>query len=327
MKPWGQGLLSAAGSGAASALWHDLVRVRAGSDLWRDTAVIRADLFGAERLEHHAISLARAQPVTRRRMRVTPLAARVGDNADVLLAAYRACGQAVQARQTITPAAEWLLDNFHLIEQQLQQIRDDLPPGYYRQLPKLAEGPFAGYPRVLGIAWAYVAHTDSLLNAPVLARFVRAYQTVEPLTIGELWAVAITLRIVLIENARRLSDEIMAAHAERDAADRLVDGLRVTDEGRGPATAARSSPTLRLAQAVAPLEGAPLPEILAARIAKRLRGCDPAETALCGWLDDRLAAQEMTRDGVILHAQQRQGASNVTMRNVVTSMRLISEMD
>ncbi|GAA0306908.1 glucoamylase family protein [Rhodovulum strictum] len=325
--PRAAGQRSLAGSAAGASLWPGTAHRRARSGLWQDTAVIRADLFGAERLEHHAISLARAQPVTRRRMRVTPLAARVGDNADVLLAAYRACGQAVQARQTITPAAEWLLDNFHLIEQQLQQIRDDLPPGYYRQLPKLAEGPFAGYPRVLGIAWAYVAHTDSLLNAPVLARFVRAYQTVEPLTIGELWAVAITLRIVLIENARRLSDEIMAAHAERDAADRLVDGLRVTDEGRGPATAARSSPTLRLAQAVAPLEGAPLPEILAARIAKRLRGCDPAETALCGWLDDRLAAQDMTRDGVILHAQQRQGASNVTMRNVVTSMRLISEMD
>ncbi|MBK5925975.1 glycosyl transferase, partial [Rhodobaculum claviforme] len=290
-------------------------------DLWRDTDVIRADLFGAERLEHHAISLARAQPVTSRRIRVMPLAARVDANADRLLAAYRACAQTVQARRSITPAAEWLLDNFHLIEQQVQQIRDDLPPGYYRQLPKLAEGPFAGYPRVLGIAWAYVAHGDSLLNPPVLARFVRAYQTVAPLTIGELWAVAITLRIVLIENARRLSDEIMAAHEQRAQADRVVDALLAPCTGDAP------PPALRLAQAVAPLEGAPLPEILAARIAKRLRGCDPVRTPLCGWLDDRLAAQDITSDAVILRAQQRQGASNVTMRNIVTSMRLISEMD
>ncbi|MCC5984499.1 MAG: glycosyl transferase [Rhodobacteraceae bacterium] len=307
--------------------WPGVRRARARSAIWRDAAVIRADLFGAERLEHHAISLARAQPVTRRRIRVMPLAARVSDSANVLLAAYRACAKAVQARQTVTPAAEWLLDNFHLVEQQLQQIRDDLPPGYYRQLPKLAEGPFAGYPRVLGIAWAYVAHTDSLLNAPVLARFVRAYQTVEPLTIGELWAVAITLRIVLIENARRLSDEIMAARAQRAAADLLVDGLLTTSEAGGPVTGAGYAGTLRLAQAVAPLEGKPLPEILAARIAKRLRGCDPAETPLCDWLDDRLNEQGTTRDEVIQHAQQRQGASNVTMRNVVTSMRLISEMD
>ena len=109
------------------------------------------------------------------------------------------------AGQTITPAAEWLLDNFHIIEQQLRQVEDDLPPGYYRPLPKLASGPFAGYPRVLELAWAYVAHTDSLLSDTILLRFVQAYQTVQPLTIGELWAVAITVRIVLIENIRRLA--------------------------------------------------------------------------------------------------------------------------
>ncbi len=72
------------------------------------------------------------------------------------------------AGQPITPAAEWLLDNFHIVEQQLRQIEDDLPPGYYRHLPKLTDGPLAGYPRVLGLTWAYVAHTDSLLSETVL---------------------------------------------------------------------------------------------------------------------------------------------------------------
>ena len=94
-----------------------------------------------------------------------------------------------------------------------------LPPGYYRQLPKLAEGPFAGYPRVLGLTWAYVAHTDSLISGPVLSRYVRAYQQVQPLMIGELWAVAITLRIVLIENMRRLALQIVEGQAQRQQAD------------------------------------------------------------------------------------------------------------
>ncbi len=296
---------------------------------WRDTRIIRADLFSTERLEHHAISLARAQPVARRQMRVTPLTARVNDNADALVAAYRASAQTVQDKETISPAAEWLLDNFHLVELQLQQIKDDLPTGYYRQLPKLADGPFAGYPRVLGIAWAYIAHTDSLLNGPALARFVRAYQTVEPLTIGELWAVAITLRIMLIENMRRLADQITLGHDQRRRADDLVDSLLKPPSAHEGATATGvpSTVPIRLAQAVAPFDDAPLPEIFAAQIAKRLRSFDPAETPLCAWLDDRLRAQGLTSDDVILHAQQRQGASNVTMRNVVTSMRLLSELD
>jgi cyclic beta-1,2-glucan synthetase len=67
-----------------------------------------------------------------------------------------------------TPAAEWLVDNYHLVEEQIREVRDDLPPGYYRQLPKLAGGPFAGYPRVLGIAWAFVAHTDSRFDPELL---------------------------------------------------------------------------------------------------------------------------------------------------------------
>ena len=105
----------------------------------------------------------------------------------------------------ITPAAEWLVDNYHLVEKQIHEIHSDLPPGYYRQLPKLAAGPFAGYPRVFGIAWAFVAHTDSRFDPEMLVRFVRAYQEVQPLTIGELWAVSITLRIVLVENLGRLA--------------------------------------------------------------------------------------------------------------------------
>ena len=296
------------------------------SDPWQDGAIIRADLFGAERLEHHAISLARAQPVARHAPRVISLSKRVNDNSAVLLKAYRSCTKAQRDGQTISPATEWLLDNFHMVERQLQQIARDLPPGYYRQLPKLATGPFAGYPRVMSIAWAYAAHTDSLLNGAVLARFVRAYQTVEPLTIGELWAVAITLRIVLIENMRRLAEQIVEAQGLRQDADELVN--RVLGQTGAPGGTSLTDHGFRaLADATQALDGEPIPTILAARIAQRLRGYDTAETPLHDWLQDRLAQQGASIDDVVQRTLQRQGASNVTMRNIVTSMRLISEMD
>ena len=288
------------------------------SDLWTETAPIRAELFGTERLEHHALSLAAAQTVAQGRIaRVPSLSRRVRDNAEVLLHAYRFSAAALQSGQQIAPAAEWLLDNFHIVEQQLQQVEADLPPGYYRQLPKLAEGPLAGYPRVLGLAWAYVAHTDSLLYAPVLVRFVQSYQTAQPLLIGELWAVATTLRIVLIENMRRLAVQIVAGHQQRRDADALVDRVLVKDAEQGPSVNA----------ALAALEAGDLTEIMAAQIAKRLRGIDPAETPLAGWLEDRLRRQGMTIETVVANSQLRQGASNVTMRNIVNSMRRLSEID
>ncbi|WP_417809732.1 glucoamylase family protein [Thioclava sp.] len=293
-----------------------------GLEVWQDEAPIRADLFGTERLDHHAQSLAAAQQVSAGAARATPrLDARVKDNAAFLLKAYRSCAQALQAGQAIAPAAEWLLDNYHLVEEQLRQIHDDLPPGYYRQLPKLADGPFAGYPRVLGLTWAYIAHTDSLISGPVLGRYVRAYQQVEPLMIGELWAVAITLRIVLIENMRRLTAQIVEGQALREQADALVNAVMIAQQTVG------ESQLASVHAALGPYEAAPLHESVAAQIAKRLRGFDPAQTPLFGWLEDRLHGQGTSIEEVVASEQMRLAASNVTMRNIVTSMRLVSEMD
>ena len=193
---------------------------------------IRADLFSIERLEQHAESLAAAQPVTTMPTTGRRLATRLRENGRVLLEAYRAIAVAIREERAITPAAEWLVDNFHVVEEQIREIRDDLPRGFYRQLPKLADGPLEGYPRVFGIAWAFVAHTDSRFDPQTLGRFVQAYQRVQPLTIGELWAVAITLRIVLVENLRR------------SAGERIVTGRKVARQEDGATFLADPAPGL-----------------------------------------------------------------------------------
>jgi cyclic beta-1,2-glucan synthetase len=171
-----------------------------GPSAWESVELIRAELFSAERLEQHAESLAAAQNIAPRPVAVRPLTARLRDNSRVLLDAHRSIARGIAEGGALTPAAEWLVDNYHVVEEQIRQITDDLPPGYYRQLPKLADGPLAGYPRVFGVTWAFIAHTDSRFDAQLLCRFVRAYQRVQPLTIGELWAIAITLRIVLVDD-------------------------------------------------------------------------------------------------------------------------------
>src|SRR6202140_192421 len=186
---------------------------------------IRAELFSLERLEQHAESLAAGQIVTNEAGRGLPLIPRVVDNGRVLLDSYRAIAHAIQEEHAITPAAEWLVDNFHIVDEQLREIQDDLPFGYYRNLPKLASGHLQGYPRVFGVAWAFVAHTDSLFDPEALRRFVSAYQRVQPLTIGELWAVAISLRVVLVENLRRMAEHIVRSREAREEADTLADRL------------------------------------------------------------------------------------------------------
>ena len=145
---------------------------------WASQKPIREELFSAERLEEHARSLAVAQTVTPRPTRGRPLSGRLADNGTVLLHAYRTISRSIGEGRAITPAAEWLVDNYYLVESELREIRAALPPGYYRQLPKLLEGPFMGYPRVFGVAWAFIAHTDSHFDTELLCRFVRTYQEV-----------------------------------------------------------------------------------------------------------------------------------------------------
>src|SRR5664279_2730936 len=284
---------------------------------WADEEAIREELFSVERLEQHAESLAAAQSVSSRPERGRPLAKRVLDNDQALLDAYRVIAAAIKDKRPITPAAEWLIDNFHLAEDQIREIRTDLPPSYYRQLPKLAEGPFKGYPRIFEIAWAFVAHSDSRFEAEMLRRFVLAYQRVQPLTIGELWALAITIRVVLVENLRRLADLIVGSQASRDAADTLADRLL----GAGIRSPEAATAALR------EVTHSSLTRSFAVQLVQRLRDEDPATTPALLWLDQRLNSQGTNADEIVREEHRRQGAANVTVRNIVTSMRLISEMD
>jgi cyclic beta-1,2-glucan synthetase len=241
----------------------------------------------------------------------------VADNGRVLLHAYRVLAQAIKDERSITPAAEWLVDNFHIVEEQLREIRDDLPTDYYRELPKLAEGHLEGYPRVLGMAWAYVAHSDSRFDPDSLRRLVTAYQRVEPLTLGELWAIAISLRIVLVENLRRLAEQIVRSRAARQQADELADNLLGLGK-ESPETAAAS--LRRLSRLALPMAGK-------VQLFQRLRDQDPAVTPALQWLEELLVAQGTTAEETVRLEHQRQASMNVTVRNVITSMRLISWFD
>ena len=283
--------------------------------LWDDEDPIRSELFSVERLEQHAESLAANQPISTTPASGRSLVDRLAHNERTLLDAYRRLAKAADQGRPITPAADWLLDNYHLVEQQVREVRTDLPPGYYRQLPKLSSGPLAGYPRVFSVAWAFVAHTDSRFDPEALTRFVRAYQNVQPLSIGELWAVAITLRIVLVENLRRSAVRIMTRRAEREEADAVADRLLgvgdlVADPG-----------------ALKPYERAPFAEGFIVQLVQRLRDQDPETTPAVGWLEGRLAREGTTADELVRKEHHLQGATNVTVRNIITSMRLVSDVD
>ncbi len=166
-----------------------------------------------------------------------------------------------------------------------------------------------------GVAWAFVAHTDSRFDPEALRRFVAAYQRVQPLTIGELWAVAITLRVVLVENLRRMAERIVRSREARQEADTLADRLL----GSGEQSA--------ILPALQRFEKAPLDRAFAVQLVQRLRDLDPKVRPVLLWLDQRLAATGTTADDLVRAEHQEHGAMSVSVRNIITSMRSISAFD
>ncbi|MDQ3119129.1 MAG: hypothetical protein M3Q89_06105, partial [Verrucomicrobiota bacterium] len=167
---------------------------------------LRAELFGVEQLTRHAEAIAaRHQVVTARRS--NRLLARLDHNEKVLKTFNHATLEVDQSRR-VTPAAEWLLDNFYLIEEQVQMARRHLPQEYSRELPRLTNGPSAGHLRVYDIVLELISHVDAEIDAASLTAFVAAYQTVSALKLGELWAIPIMLRLGLIENLQRVTTSL-----------------------------------------------------------------------------------------------------------------------
>jgi cyclic beta-1,2-glucan synthetase len=278
---------------------------------------IRAEAFGIERLQQHAESLAAAQPIADERSRGRALLPRVRENGRVLLAGYQNIVEAVRQKRQITQAEEWLLDNFHVVDGQIREVRDHLPRGFYRLLPKIAEGRhLGGYPRVFGLAWAYVAHTDSRFDLETLRAFVRAYQHVQPLGIGELWAVAIHLRVALLENLRRLSVLIIRSRQGRARADEVADRL-LGLSGR---------PAEPVDDVLGGLGNGPLSSAFAVHLLQRLHDQAPSVTPALDWLNQNLAAQGTSPSEVVAQAHQAEAAANITVRNIITSMRWMSSI-
>src|SRR5256714_2314184 len=263
---------------------------------------IREELYSIERLEHYAASLAAQHKIGDKRQRPNRLLPRLEENGRKLLAAYKAISDSIREEHVISPAAEWLVDNFHIVEEQVREIREDLPKGYYHELPKLAEGDFKEYPRIYAFAVALIAHTDSHLDTETLRRFINAYQKVSPLSLGELWAVPISLRLALVENLRRLTDRIASSLNERDEADTLADRMLEASQ-RQPQDLVSLLPRTRKR----------LSRAFVVQLTQRLRDQDPAVMVVIEWLDQRLKKEGLSLEKLIQEEHQRQAAAQVTV--------------
>ena len=280
-------------------------------------APLRADLMSFEQLSRHAQALASRHGLLAKRDSNHLLEQLDGNEHD--LRAFNRATMGVDPSRRVTPAAEWLLDNFYLIEEQIQMAKRHLPHGYSRELPRLSEGPSAGLPRVYDLVLELIAHVDAQIDAAALATFVTAYQTKTTLKLGELWAIPIMLRLGLIENLKRITTRLTIARADRDLADLWVDRLQAVAE---------ESPS-RIVVVVADLAKSDLPvsSSFVAEFCQRLSRQNPILHMARSWLEQHLVEQGLSIAHLVQVESQNQAADQVSVSHSISSLRFLSAME
>jgi len=283
-----------------------------------DTELLRAELFSIEQLKRHAVALAGQHKIDPH-PGPDKLLPRLADNARVLQAAYNVVTAAALPGQRIVPAETWLLDNFYLIEQQISLAHRHLPRGYSQQLPRLIDGPSAGFPRIYDLALALISHMDGRLDSDNATHFVAAYQTVEPLKLGELWAFPIMLQLALLENLRRIAMRIARRREELDTAITWADRMLATAEKQPK----------QLIQLLAEFANAdvPLTAPFVEEFYARLQAQGPAMAFVQTWVEHKLLEQGVTATQLSAAAGRTAATNQISIANSIGSLRFIGATD
>jgi cellobiose phosphorylase len=280
---------------------------------------LTSELFSAEQMEQYGKTLAGLHLLDLKSKLHPQLLSRLSENEAILLEVYDLVSEAVKENYQITPAAEWLLDNFYLIEEQIRTGRRHLPKGYSKELPRLLNGPSAGLPRVYDIAKEIILHGEGHIDPIGLRRFVVAYQTGTTLKLGELWAIPIMLRLALIENLRSVAVRIAAGRADRDLAvfwaDKMVEIVEKDPKSLILLIAdmARSEP--------------PMSTPFVSEFVRRLQGRSSALAFPLTWIEQRLYESNQTIAQLIQIGTQQQAADQVSISNSIGSLRLLGALD
>ncbi len=283
-----------------------------------EEAPLRAELFSADQMALHGASLATGHELTPSSApdRLLP---RLAANEKVLVDVYALLTRSAELQLRVTPAGEWLLDNFYFIEEEIRTAKRHLPPGYSRELPRLSSGPSAGLPRVYELALQAVSHSDARVSRGTLSRFIAAYQTAKPLQLGELWAVPIMLRLALVENLRRVAVRIGAARTDRNLANEWAERMLDVAE-KDPkslilviADMARSEPSTTSA--------------FVAELVRRLQGHSAALALPLTWVEQRLVEFGQTIEQMVQTEAQAQAGAQVSVSNSIGSLRMLGAMD
>ncbi len=247
------------------------------------------------------------------------LLARLTENEKILTETYELLNTGEQAKESMSPAEIWLLDNFYLIEEQVLITRNHLPKSYSRELPRLRSGPSAGLPRVYDIVRELISHVEGRVDEGNLSSIVASYQKVISLKLGELWAIPIMLRLALIENLRRVATRITASRRDSNLAGFWADRMLET--------AYKDPKNIILDMADMVRAKLPMSSTFVAELVRKLQSKNPAMILPLTWIEQRLSEQGQTIERQVHLENRHQAINQISISNSIGSLRLLTAIN
>jgi cyclic beta-1,2-glucan synthetase len=276
-------------------------------------------ILSNEDLERHAEELARMHVVGKKSKLYHSLEVRMNRNFKYIIYVYKLLNEHTGEIRRATPASEWLLDNFYIIEEQVKEIRQTISKHYFYKLPPLRNGSLKGYPRVYAIALELISHTDGRFDEKTLINYVKAYQTHALLSSGELWAIPVMVRIALIENIRRICEKIMQSHQQWYKADKLADILLEYKDKKPEDFLQIAKEHMNQMETIDTSFGE--------HLLKRLKKHGMETALIIRYIDDRLAEQHTNSESITQLEHKEQAVRQVSMGNSITSIKLVSTLE
>lgn len=236
-------------------------------------------------------------------------------NYDEIIRSYEYINRELDGKRELVPAAEWLLDNVYLIEKEYKDIKYITSRDYFKNLPFIDDGIMKGYPRIYSIAEEIISHSDGRISEDEIETFISEYQKNTILLTGELWALPIMLRIVIIHNINKVVSRILFSVKEKSKGEKLAERIiyavssgHIEDELKS-------------------IYVSDFNEYFAERLLKVLRDSGIENADIYRWIDENLQKEETSAERIINLEHQKQAEYQVSIGNCITGIIKINSFN
>ena len=272
-----------------------------------------------EELVEHGKKVAIEHSVSKKQNFLNWPVPRMNENYAYIKSVYKDLNDDVQKKGTVPPAAEWLLDNFYIIEDLVKGLRRDITKKNYFKLPKIVTGPLKGHARIYAVAEELVDHTNGQIDEKILAVYLKGYQSHNILYDREIWALPMVIRLVMLETIRYLCETIKKTYTQWHRADQFYEEWLTYES----ANSERVSDLFK-EKIVAMNEVDPH---FIEHLFYHLRRSGRSYAQILRIMDENLEKQSTTTEEITQKVHRAQSVNTVSMGNCITSLHFFSSLD